>query len=52
MDKAINIILGIIAGIVLLIIGASAAVGQLSEFMKEQDKKHRQWIDPRNDRTF
>ena len=52
MDKAINIILGTIAGIVLLIIGALAAVGQLSEFMKEQDKKNRQWIDPRDDRTF
>lgn len=52
MDKFINIILGIIAGMVLLIIGALAAVGQLCEYMKERDKEHRQWIDPRNDRTF
>lgn len=52
MDKIISIILGIIAGIALLAIGALAAVGQLSEFMKEKEKEHKQWIDPRSDRTF
>lgn len=52
MDKIISIIMGIIAGIALLAIGAAAAVGQLSEFMKKSEEEHRQWIDPRNDRTF
>lgn len=52
MDKIAGTILGIIAGIALLAAGAAAAVGRLSKFMKESEKEHRQWIDPRNDRNF
>lgn len=53
MDKAIvKIIVGIIAGILLLLFWSVAAVGAVGDCMKEQDKKHKNWIDPKNDRTF
>lgn len=53
MDKAIiKIIAGIIAGILFLLFWAAAAVGAASDYMKERDKEHKNWIDPKNDRTF
>ena len=53
MDKVvIKIIVGIIAGILFLLFGSVAAVGAVSDYMKERDKEHKQWIDPRGDRTF
>ena len=54
MNKTIIIIPGgIIAGILLLtIIAAVAGLLKVSRHMKEKDKKHTQWFDPRNDRTF
>ena len=53
MDKAIiKIIAGIIAGILLLLFWSAAAVGAVSDYMKERDREHKNWIDPKNDRTF
>lgn len=53
MNKIIFAIIGVIAG--LGIITALAAVGmikKLGDYMKERDKRHENWIDPRNDRSY
>lgn len=53
MDKVIiKIIAGIIAGILFLFFWSATAVGTVSDYMKAQDKEHKNWIDPRNDRIF
>lgn len=53
MDKTIlKVIAGIIVGILLLLFWAAATVGAVSDYMKQRDKEHKNWIDPKNDRTF
>ena len=53
MDKAIiKIIARIIAGILLLLFWSAAAVGAVCDYMKERDREHKNWIDPKNDLTF
>ena len=51
-----NITKTIIAGILAIIgvgaLGLTAAVKNLSEYMKERDKNNERWIDPRNDRGY
>lgn len=53
MDKVIlKVIAGIAAGILFLLFWSAAAVGAVSDYMEKQDKEHKNWFDPRNDRTF
>ena len=51
-----NITKTIIVAILAIIgVGAlmlTAAIKNLSEYMKERDKNNESWIDPRNDRTY
>lgn len=52
MDKLILFVVKILAIIVgiFTIIGLAAIIN-LKEYMQERDKKHEQWIDPRNDKA-
>lgn len=47
---AIVIVAAMAAGAV--ITAAMAAVKALRDYMKERDKKHETWIDPRSDRGY
>lgn len=50
---AIVIVTAMAAGVVgAVITAAMAAVKALRDYMKERDKKHETWIDPRSDRSY
>lgn len=51
--KIVSLIIAAIAVLGIILVALIAvAIQTLSKYMKERDKKHENWIDPRNDRTY